>query len=74
MPTAQVVAGSFIIGAVAVLIWRHRPGAAEAERAKAAARALEESGAHAADSPGDAEPDEDGRRPTESGAPSAPPA
>jgi phosphatidylglycerol:prolipoprotein diacylglycerol transferase len=74
VPTAQVVAGSFIIGAVAVLIWRHRPGAADAERAKAAALALDESGTHAADSPGDAEPDEDGRRPTESGAPSAPPA
>ncbi len=33
IPTAQIVAGAFIVGSVAVLIWRHRSGAADAERA-----------------------------------------
>jgi phosphatidylglycerol:prolipoprotein diacylglycerol transferase len=33
IPTAQIVAAGFIVGSAAVLIWRHRPGAAAAERA-----------------------------------------
>lgn len=33
VPTAQIVAAAFIVGSAAVLVWRHRPGAAERERA-----------------------------------------
>jgi hypothetical protein len=49
VPTAQVVAGAFMQAAVAVLVWRHRPGAAAAERAKAEARAQAVAEARAAE-------------------------
>jgi phosphatidylglycerol:prolipoprotein diacylglycerol transferase len=32
IPTAQIVAVAFIVGSLAVLVWRHRPGASEGER------------------------------------------
>jgi phosphatidylglycerol:prolipoprotein diacylglycerol transferase len=40
IPVASIISGLFVLGAVAVFAWRHRPGAAEGERAKAEAAAM----------------------------------
>jgi phosphatidylglycerol---prolipoprotein diacylglyceryl transferase len=39
IPVASIISGLFVAGAVALFAWRHRPGAAAGERAKAEAAA-----------------------------------